>query len=164
MKQRLGIAQTLLHSPKLVVLDEPANGLDPQGQVDMRELIVRLNKDKGITIIISSHILNEVEQICNRMVIINKGKSVVEGDVAELLTRSKMKVMLTTDDNDNTMSIISDKEPTVEMKKLNEEKISLQIERESIPKINNLLINNGIKVYSIEPIRSLEEYFIDKTK
>jgi hypothetical protein len=62
------------------------------------------------------------------------------------------------------MSIISDKEPTVEMKKLNEEKISLQIERESIPKINNLLINNGIKVYSIEPIRSLEEYFIDKTK
>jgi ABC-2 type transport system ATP-binding protein len=98
------------------------------------------------------------------MVIINKGKSVVEGDVAELLTGSKMKVMLTTDDNDNTMSIISDNEPTVEMKKLNEEKISLQIERESIPKINNLLINNGIKVYSIEPIRSLEEYFIDKTK
>jgi ABC-type multidrug transport system ATPase subunit len=164
MKQRLGIAQTLLHSPKLVVLDEPANGLDPQGQVDMRELIVRLNKEKGITIIISSHILNEVEQICNRMVIINRGKSVVEGDVAELLTGSKMKVMLTTDDNEKAMSIIASSDPTIEIKKLNDEKISLQIEKEAIPSINSLLINSGIKVYSIEPIRSLEEYFIDKTR
>ena len=164
MKQRLGIAQTLLHDPKLIILDEPANGLDPQGQVDMRELIVRINKERGITVIISSHILNEVEQICNRMVIINKGKSMVEGNVSELLTGSRMKVSYVTDDNENTKNLLLNSSFKQYFNGIEKEKLSLLIEHESIPELNNYLSNEGVKVYSIEPIRSLEEYFISMTK
>lgn len=164
MKQRLGIAQTLLHEPKLIILDEPANGLDPQGQVDMRELIVRINKERGITVIISSHILNEVEQICNRMVIINKGKSMVEGNVSELLTGSRMKVSFVTDDNEKTLQLLNNSSFKKYVTGLEKQKLSLLIEHENIPELNNFLSNEGVKVYSIEPIRSLEEYFISMTK
>ncbi|MCB9222339.1 MAG: ABC transporter ATP-binding protein [Candidatus Kapaibacterium sp.] len=164
MKQRLGIAQTLLHDPKLIILDEPANGLDPQGQVDMRELIVRINKERGITVIISSHILNEVEQICNRMVIINKGKSVVEGDVSELLTGSRMKVSYVTDDNEQTLALLSNSEFKDNINGIEKEKLTLLMEHENIPRLNDFLSKEGVKVYSIEPIRSLEEYFITMTK
>ena len=86
MKQRLGIAQTLLHNPQVIILDEPSNGLDPQGQADMRELILKINKDKGITVIISSHILAEIEKIANRMIVINKGQKIIEGDVNSLIS------------------------------------------------------------------------------
>ena len=84
MKQRLGIAQTLLHNPQVIILDEPSNGLDPQGQADMRELILKINKDKGITVIISSHILAEIEKIANRMIVINKGKKLLRVMLASL--------------------------------------------------------------------------------
>lgn len=164
MKQRLGIAQTLLHNPKLIILDEPANGLDPQGQVDMRELIVRINKERGITVIISSHILNEVEQICNRMVIINKGKSMVEGTVSDLLTGSRMKVSYVTDDNQRTLNLLTNSDYKENINGIEKEKLTLLIEHENIPQLNTFLSNEGVKVYSIEPIRSLEEYFIAMTK
>ncbi|MFA7325751.1 MAG: ABC transporter ATP-binding protein [Candidatus Kapaibacterium sp.] len=164
MKQRLGIAQTLLHDPKLIILDEPANGLDPQGQVDMRELIVRINKERGITVIISSHILNEVEQICNRMVIINRGKSMVEGNVSELLTGSRMKVSYVTNDNKQTLELLANSDFKQFVTGIEKEKLTLLIEHENIPELNNFLSNEGVKVYSIEPIRSLEEYFISMTK
>ena len=85
MKQRLGIAQALMHNPDLIILDEPTTGLDPQGIVDIRELILKLSKEQGKTVILSSHQLSEIEMIANRMVIINKGKSIIEGDVSELL-------------------------------------------------------------------------------
>ena len=78
MRQRLGIAQTLLHEPSLI-LDEPSNGLDPQGQSDMRDLILRINKEMQITIVISSHILSEIEKIANRMVVINNGEKNFRG-------------------------------------------------------------------------------------
>ena len=78
MKQRLGIAQALIHQPEIIILDEPSNGLDPQGQADMRELIQKINVGLGITIIISSHILNEVEKIANRMIVINNGKKLLK--------------------------------------------------------------------------------------
>lgn len=85
MKQRLGIAQALIHNPDLVILDEPTTGLDPHGMVDVRDLIVSLAHDHGKTIVLSSHILPEVEHIATRMIIINKGKTVVEGAVADVL-------------------------------------------------------------------------------
>ena len=92
MKQRLGIAQTLMHQPSLIILDEPSNGLDPQGQSDMRSLILRINQEMGITIVISSHILSEIEKISNRMVVINNGEKIVEGDVQELMQNELLKV------------------------------------------------------------------------
>ena len=85
MKQRLGIAQALLHDPDLIILDEPTTGLDPHGMIDVRNIIVSLARDHGKTVVLSSHLLSEVEQTANRMVIINKGKVLVEGAVADLL-------------------------------------------------------------------------------
>jgi ABC-2 type transport system ATP-binding protein len=130
----------------------------------MRELIVRINKERGITVIISSHILNEVEQICNRMVIINKGKSMVEGTVSDLLTGSRMKVSYVTDDNQRTLNLLTNSDYKENINGIEKEKLTLLIEHENIPQLNTFLSNEGVKVYSIEPIRSLEEYFIAMTK
>ena len=94
MKQRLGIAQALLCDPELIVLDEPTNGLDPQGMKEVRELIARLSKDHGMTVFLSSHLLNEVEQVATRMAIINKGRLVVQGSVDELLRASANRILI----------------------------------------------------------------------
>ena len=97
MKQRLGIAQALLHNPDLIVLDEPTNGLDPVGVKEIRELILSLSREQNKTIFLSSHILSEVEIIATNMVIINKGCTIVEGNVQELLNKGLLKVNFTVD-------------------------------------------------------------------
>lgn len=84
MKQRLGIAQALLNNPEIIILDEPANGLDPMGMRDLRELIFKLQKEKNITFFISSHLLDELQQLCNRFIVINEGKLIWQGSKAEL--------------------------------------------------------------------------------
>lgn len=89
MKQRLGIAQALLGNPEIIVLDEPGNGLDPIGMKELRELILQLNKEQGITFLISSHLLDELQKICTKFVIINEGKLKFEGTSEELLSLSK---------------------------------------------------------------------------
>jgi ABC-2 type transport system ATP-binding protein len=83
MKQRLGIAQTLMHDPDIIILDEPTTGLDPQGIIEVRNLILRLRDEQNKTVLLSSHQLSEIEIIANRMVIINKGETIVEGSVQE---------------------------------------------------------------------------------
>lgn len=97
MKQRLGIAQALLHDPDLIILDEPTTGLDPQGMKEIRDLIIHLSKDRGKTIFLSSHILPEVELVANRMIIISKGTTKVEGTVSDLLNSDKLKVTVQVD-------------------------------------------------------------------
>src|SRR5207342_3693875 len=84
MKQRLGIAIALAHDPELIILDEPTNGLDPQGIADVRNLILRLSREMKKTLLISSHLLSEMELIADSMIIIDKGKKIVEGKVNEL--------------------------------------------------------------------------------
>jgi ABC-type multidrug transport system ATPase subunit len=92
MKQRLGLAQALLHDPELIILDEPTTGLDPQGMKEIRELIIFLSKEKGKTILLSSHILYEVELVANRMIILSKGTTRIEGEVNDLLNANDLKV------------------------------------------------------------------------
>ena len=99
MKQRLGIAQALLHDPELLILDEPANGLDPSGMRDVRNLIRFLNQERNKTIILSSHNLQEIEMIANRMVIINQGKKIIEGEVAKLLKEHSYYAVFEVNDN-----------------------------------------------------------------
>lgn len=89
MKQRLGIAQALLNNPKVIVLDEPANGLDPMGMIELRELILKLNKEKGITFFVSSHLLDELQKICNRLIIIKEGSIIWTGYTKDLLSKAK---------------------------------------------------------------------------
>lgn len=85
MKQRLGIAQSLLNDPEMIILDEPANGLDPMGMIELRELIIRVNKEKGITFFISSHLLDELQKICEKLVIIKEGTLVWSGNTKDLV-------------------------------------------------------------------------------
>lgn len=85
MKQRLGIANALLNDPQLIILDEPTNGLDPQGMIEIKEMILQLSSEKNITFFISSHLLHEIGQICNRVGILNEGKLLAEGNVSELI-------------------------------------------------------------------------------
>lgn len=98
MKQRLGIAIALIHDPQLIILDEPTNGLDPQGIADMRRLILDLRNTHQKTIIVSSHLLNEIEQVATRMIIIDKGKKIIEGDTSALFNPADTLVELETTD------------------------------------------------------------------
>ena len=165
MKQRLGIAQSLLHDPKLIILDEPANGLDPQGQKEIRELIKTINRDKGITVLLSSHILSEIEEIANRMVIINKGRSEVEGDVNELLNQGDLMVTFDVGNTEKAHTLIRQTSWAENLQsKRNDRELVLKIERNEIPQITHYLSQNELDVYSIRPVRSLENYFLKITK
>lgn len=106
MKQRLGIAQALLHNPDLIILDEPTTGLDPQGIKEIRDLIIHLSKEEKKTIFLSSHILKEVQIIANRMIIINKGTTQIEGYVDELLASDKFSVSFEVNNTDAALELI----------------------------------------------------------
>ena len=160
MKQRLGIAQALLHNPDLIILDEPTTGLDPQGIIDIRNLILRLKNEQNKTVLLSSHILSEIELIANRMVIINKGKSVVEGDVATLLNSEELVAVIEVDDTVKANKIISGTFTNLQVEILKNNFLQMEIRKSLIPELNKLLIQNGVIVYSIESKKTLEDYFI----
>ena len=161
MKQRLGIAQTLLHEPSLIILDEPSNGLDPQGQADMRSLILKINKTMGITIIISSHILSEIEKISNRMIVINNGKKIIEGSVHELMNNDLLKVSFKTDDHESTQKFLLQQK--VEFS-LQDGCIIVPISEDKISTLVNKMTNNNINILEVKQLRTLEELFLDLTK
>jgi len=163
MKQRLGLAQALVHDPDLIILDEPTTGLDPQGMKEIRDLIVFLSKEKGKTIFLSSHILYEVELVANRMIIINKGSAVVEGLVEDLLNSSSLQVTFEVSDAEKALSAI---ELTAWKNKLGttvNDKLVFNMEKNEISALNRHLIENGIDVSAVVPTRSLEEYFLQLT-
>jgi ABC-2 type transport system ATP-binding protein len=157
MKQRLGIAQTLIHDPDLIILDEPTTGLDPQGILDVRNLITQLRSEKNKTVILSSHILSEIEIIATRVVIINKGRSIVQGNVDDLLGAEEMVVAIRTDNAQKAQAIL---EPKVKEVHLVKDELIVSVRREDIPAVNRALCDQGIGVFSIEPRRKLEDYFL----
>jgi ABC-2 type transport system ATP-binding protein len=160
MKQRLGIAQTLLHQPDLIVLDEPTTGLDPQGIVEIRNLILRLKSEQNKTVILSSHQLSEIELISNRMVIINKGQSIIEGDVKELLNAQEMVVQLEVNDMEKTVNVIKVRFESASFKQINERIIEINIEKQLVPSLNQILVQEGVEVHAMEPKRKLEDFFM----
>lgn len=160
MKQRLGIAQTLLHKPDLIILDEPTTGLDPQGIIEIRNLILRLKNEQNKTILLSSHQLSEIELIANRMVIISKGKSLVEGEVQELLNSQELLVRLELSDVNKAITLIKKQFIDSEIIKINESEMSISLEKQQVPTLNKLLLDNDILVYAIEPKRKLEDFFM----
>ena len=164
MKQRLGIAQTLLHNPDLIILDEPTTGLDPQGMKEIRDLIVHLCKEENKTIFLSSHILSEVEQIANRMIIINKGKTIVEGRVQDLLQSTQLKVTIEVKEIDTAKELINNSVWSDKMESVNNDKMIFKMPTEEIAELNRFLVNNNISVNAVIPMRSLEEYFLKITE
>ncbi|MBU3660422.1 MAG: ABC transporter ATP-binding protein [Flavobacteriales bacterium] len=160
MKQRLGIAQTLLHQPDLIILDEPTTGLDPQGIVEIRNLILRLKNEQNKTILLSSHQLSEIELIANRMVIINKGKSIVEGEVQDLLNAQELVVHLEIDAVAQAKQVISNHFSTAHFVGETANELEVAIEKNQVPLLNKALIENGISVFALEPKRKLEDFFM----
>jgi len=161
MKQRLGIAQTLLHQPELIILDEPTTGLDPQGIVEIRNLILRLRTEQNKTVVLSSHQLSEIELIANRMVIINKGKTIVEGAVQDLLDANDLQVRIETNDANAAKQVILSAHPTTLITQLNQGELEFPVHKDQVHLINQLLVNAGIEVHAIEPKRKLEDYFMN---
>ncbi|AWL09977.1 Ribose import ATP-binding protein RbsA [Aquirufa nivalisilvae] len=160
MKQRLGIAQTLLHNPDLIVLDEPTTGLDPQGIIDIRNLILRLKDEHQKTILLSSHDLSEIEMIANRMVIINKGKSMVEGSVKELMSTENLFIRLEVEPQEKAMIVLKNAFPEIQIQAKGENQLEFHLSRNQVPSISQLLNSHEIAIYSLESKRSLEDYFI----
>ena len=160
MKQRLGIAQTLLHQPDLIILDEPTTGLDPQGIVEIRNLILRLKNEQNKTILLSSHQLSEIELIANRMVIINKGKSIVEGEVQDLLNAQELVVHLEVEAVEKAKQVISAHFNNAQFVGETATELEVEIEKSQVPNLNKALIENGVQVFALEPKRKLEDFFM----
>ena len=162
MRQRLGIAQALLPTPELIILDEPTNGLDPQGIQQTRKLIRRLRDELKLTVLLSSHLLTEVEQLCNRVGIIHEGRLLYEGGPETLVTRGLYKVRV--DDLSRAFEVLTTK-PGVTVSRNGASFLHIDTDAESIPDVNALLVENGIKVYELSPAQeSLEEAFLRLTE
>ena len=164
MKQRLGIATALVHDPQLIILDEPTNGLDPQGIADMRNLILQLSSERGKTLMVSSHLLSEMELIADSMLIIDKGRKVVEGKSAALLNPEKLEVELETDNNERVMALISNSEWQTHFARMADGAIIFEMNKTLIPELNRYLVNNNVNVMSLRPKHSLEDYFLSLTR
>jgi ABC-2 type transport system ATP-binding protein len=163
MRQRLGIAQALLPTPELIILDEPTNGLDPQGIQETRKLIRRLRDDFRLTVLLSSHLLTEIEQLCNRVGIIHEGRLLYEGGTEALIaptTQYRVRV----DDLSRAFELLT-KEPRVTVSRNGASFLRIETDAESISAVNALLVGKGIKVYELSPAQeSLEEAFLRLTK
>jgi lantibiotic transport system ATP-binding protein len=162
MKQRLSIAVALLHNPELLILDEPTNGLDPTGIIEIRELIKRLNKENGVTIIVSTHILLEIERMATHVGIINKGKMLFQGTLNDLQQKMHTHNFLQIDTSDNTkaLRLLSEYGPQNANGVL-----LLQVkERSAAAAINRRLVEQNIDVFLLQPQQNdLEQIFIDIT-
>ncbi len=164
MKQRLGIAVALVNNPSLIILDEPTNGLDPQGIADMRSLILMLSREQGKTLLVSSHLLSEVEQIADSMIIIDKGKKMVEGKVSELINPEKVQVEIISLDNNAAKEVILESQWAAGLIEASMEKILLETKKELIPDLFKLLVEQGVLLASIRSTNTLESYFLSITK
>ena len=163
MRQRLGIAQALLPTPELIILDEPTNGLDPQGIQETRKLIRRLRDDMRLTVLLSSHLLTEIEQLCNRVGIIHEGRLLYEGGPEALVTPSKV-YRVRVDDLSTAFELLTTLSG-VTVSRNGDSVLRIDANDESIAAVNALLVSKQIKVYELSPAQeSLEEAFLRLTK
>ncbi len=163
MKQRLGIAVALVHDPAFIILDEPTNGLDPQGIADIRNLILYLSKERKKTVLVSSHLLSEIEQVADSMLIINKGKKIVEGKVNELLNPNHVRLEITVDDSLGAKQLIENSSWSKGLKHAPEGKLIVETEAQAVGQLNKLLVESNINVTSLRSMNSLEAYFLSLT-
>jgi ABC-type multidrug transport system ATPase subunit len=162
MKQRLGIGIALLHDPKLIILDEPTNGLDPQGIADIRQLIKSLSKDEGKTVLVSSHLLSEIEQIASHILIIHQGKKMAEGPTSSLLDPNKTIVQIKTLDDLGAKQKLMGSPYRAHLLERSEG-LYLRIPKLEIPGLNAYLVASNIDLVSLEAKNSLEDYFLQLT-
>ncbi len=162
MKQRLSIALALLPNPELLILDEPTNGLDPAGIIEMREFIKQLNKGYGMTIVISSHLLTEVEKMVSHVGIILNGKMLFQGTLAELhaFQQKGSRLLIETSDNNAAIKLLDEYEPLIVGDTVS---IALPAKKQ-VASIQRTLMQNDLDVYLVQPKKNdLEQLFIDLT-
>ena len=163
MKQRLGIALALLNDPKLLILDEPTNGLDPNGIIDIRQLIRKLVEERGKTVFISSHLLSEVEKMVSHIGIINRGKLLFQGTIEELNNLSKKQLEIQTNDLISSKELLCKHGHQAEISK---DKILIPYQSlDQSAEINSLLVSNDHKVYNLGISKqNLENLFLSITQ
>jgi len=160
MKQRIGLAQALIHQPKLLILDEPTNGLDPQGIYKFRQIIKSLVKDKGISVLLSSHLISEIQLMCDKVAIINKGKIIKKARVEDLLLSNRISWVLDLPKKGKTIL----KEQFNIESSIIENKLFANIEEHLIEAVNSVFINEGLKIkYVSTKKKTLEDLFLELT-
>ena len=163
MKQRMGIAIAMVHDPDLLILDEPTNGLDPQGISDMRALILSLSRDHGKTVLISSHLLYEIEQVATSMLIIHKGKKVSDGKVSELLNPDDTLTEVSVIAQAGIRSSLAASVWNRYLQDAVDNVLSFKMNPSRIPALNRWLVEHGAEVRSIVSKHSFENYFLNIT-
>lgn len=164
MKQRLGIAMALMHEPEFIILDEPTNGLDPVGIQQIRLLIQKLCAEKGTTILISSHILSEIEQMANTIGIIDHGKMIEELSMDEIRRRNRHYVKMTVSDMNRTVPLLEKELFITDFEIISEREIKIYQIETDFEKVNHLLNQSGVGVSEISMNKgNLEEYFLRLT-
>lgn len=159
MRQRLGVAQAILHKPNLLILDEPTNGLDPEGIKELRDLLKDLAKKENMAIFISSHNLAEIETLCNKVCIIQNGNVIETTDMEKVKETSQVHYHFVLDNTEGLSKILTH---SIEIK--NKEEVIMDVTKEQVPEIVKILVKNDIKVYKIyEDQISLEDAFLKKT-
>jgi ABC-2 type transport system ATP-binding protein len=130
---------------------------------EIRNLIIRLSKEENKTIFLSSHILSEIELVANRMIIINKGSKIVEGEVSKLLNSNTLKVTVEVENAEAAIKILEGTRWNKNIESISEDKFIISIEQKAIPVLNKYLVENGVMVNALIPVRSLEDYFLSIT-
>lgn len=163
MKQRLGIGMALLPKPEIMVLDEPVNGLDPEGIVEVRQLIRRMQEEWGVTVLISSHLLSELSELCTDFSIISHGKLVENLSREELLVKCRGHIALRTDDINKTAAVLEDKLSIADYKVIHGEKIHIFEKLGEIHHISKTLADSGLVITRLnEEGQNLEDYYLEK--
>lgn len=163
MKQRLGLAQALIHKPKLLILDEPTNGLDPAGMRSLRLYLRKLAAEEGVSIFVSSHLLSEIEMMCDRIAVIQQGKLVDIQSVHEKNQQEMKTFLFKLSDQQAAMALVQQKYEGTEMD-TDENYLHIHLHKDQVPEINRLFVENGIDVFEIVPLRkSLEDQFLEMT-
>lgn len=164
MRQRLGLAQALLHSPSVLILDEPTNGLDPAGIREIRDYIRKLAREEGLAVIVSSHLLSEMELMCDRIGIIQNGKLIGVQTVNDFINgQQELMIRFLVDQSKRALEILKEKWPAYTFG-VNGDFIEVSLEKNEIPQVNKALVTNDINVFAIsQTAKSLEDKFLEVT-
>ncbi|MCO7175069.1 ATP-binding cassette domain-containing protein [Sporolactobacillus kofuensis] len=163
MRQRLGVAQALLHHPSVLILDEPTNGLDPQGIHDLRNYLHNLSREEHVAIIVSSHLLSEMQLMCDRIGIIQKGKLIGVETVNDFIEKGSSKVRIQVDDGRLAAQTVKDK-LAIDAVFIDDTTLEVPVEHEKIPVVVDTLVVSKIKIYSVIAVaKSLEDRFLEVT-